>query len=195
MYNNHILHYKDTLSTAKSSYYAVLISSDEGNTRALFSTVKNILRPPDSLAPHQYSTAYCNSLMSFFYDKIENIHQQLTPNTTCSISLPVFTDPLSHSLSSFTLPSAVVISDLIIKSKPSTCQLDPLPTPLVKACLPSLSALITVIIHSSLTSGLVPSLFKSANLVQTPTTLITFVPYLTYHFSKDCCIPDPYPLV
>ncbi|KAF3857145.1 hypothetical protein F7725_009004, partial [Dissostichus mawsoni] len=53
----------DTLSTAKSSYYAVLISSGEGNTRALFSTVKNILRPPDSLAPHQYSTAYCNSLI------------------------------------------------------------------------------------------------------------------------------------
>ncbi|KAF3850692.1 hypothetical protein F7725_012464, partial [Dissostichus mawsoni] len=61
MYNNHILHYKDTLY----SQIILLRSSHQlwqGNTRALFSTVKYILRPQDSLAPHQYSTAYCNSL-------------------------------------------------------------------------------------------------------------------------------------
>ncbi len=51
---------------------------------------------------------------------------------------------------------------LINKSKSSTCQLDPLPTPLVKACLPALAPLITKIVHASLVSGSVPSSFKSA---------------------------------
>ncbi len=51
---------------------------------------------------------------------------------------------------------------LINKFKSSTCQLDPLPTPLVKACLPALSPLITKIVNASLVSGSVPSSFKSA---------------------------------
>uniref|UniRef100_A0A3Q3FPG6 Reverse transcriptase domain-containing protein n=2 Tax=Labrus bergylta TaxID=56723 RepID=A0A3Q3FPG6_9LABR len=99
--------------------------------------------------------------MSFFTAKVDKIYQQLTPNIS---SLPVFLPPLSHSLSSFKLPSVAEISDLIQKSKPSTCPLDPLPTVLVKACLPPLSSLIMVIIHSSLTSGLVPISFKSASI-------------------------------
>uniref|UniRef100_A0A3Q3KRN4 Reverse transcriptase domain-containing protein n=1 Tax=Mastacembelus armatus TaxID=205130 RepID=A0A3Q3KRN4_9TELE len=41
-------------------------------------------------------------------------------------------------LSSFIIPPTTVISSLILKSKPSTCKLDPLPTNLVKLCLPSL---------------------------------------------------------
>ena len=100
--------------------------------------------------------------MSFFTTKIEKIHQQLTPNTTHIPSLSTFSAPVSRLLSSFTLPSAEEISVLIRKSKPSTCQLDPIPTVLVKGCLPSLSPLITSIIHSSLSSGLVPSSFKTA---------------------------------
>ncbi|XP_030249301.1 uncharacterized protein LOC115567150 [Sparus aurata] len=57
---------------------------------------------------------------------------------------------------------STTVSDLIRKSKPSTCQLDPLPTVLVKACLPSLVPLISAIIHSSLSTGTVPTPFKTA---------------------------------
>ncbi len=68
-----------------------------------------------------------------------------------------------HSVfSTFTLPTALEIVGLINKFKSSTCQLDPLPTPLVKACLPALSPLITKIVNASLVSGSVPSFFKSA---------------------------------
>ena len=162
MYHTHILLYKDTLSSAKSQYYAGLISAGVGNTRALFSVLNNTLRPPTSLPPHFYSSDHCNSLMSFFNEKIHRIHQQLTAPNPCTPSPPVFHAPFSQVLSSFQLPSAADISDLIQKSKTSTCQLDPLPTSLVTACLPSLLPLITAIIHSSLTSGSVPSTLKSA---------------------------------
>lgn len=162
MYKKHIFHYKDSLSTAKSNYYADIISSGEGNTRTLFSTVNNILRVPDSITSHLYSSAYCNSLMSFFNSKVDKIHQQLTTNTSHSLSFPVLLTPLSRLFSSFSLPSAAEIVDIIRNSKQTTCQLDPLPTILVKACLPSLASRITNIIHSSLTSGIVPSALKSA---------------------------------
>ncbi|XP_056444340.1 uncharacterized protein LOC130380935, partial [Gadus chalcogrammus] len=48
------------------------------------------------------------------------------------------------------------------KAKTTTCQLDPLPTSLVKACLPSISPMITNIINSSLTTGTVPPTLKLA---------------------------------
>uniref|UniRef100_A0A3B3CCN3 Reverse transcriptase domain-containing protein n=1 Tax=Oryzias melastigma TaxID=30732 RepID=A0A3B3CCN3_ORYME len=48
------------------------------------------------------------------------------------------------------------------KSKTTSCQLDPFPTALVKAALPSLSPLIKNIIHTSLKTGTVPLAFKTA---------------------------------
>uniref|UniRef100_A0A3P9I249 Reverse transcriptase domain-containing protein n=1 Tax=Oryzias latipes TaxID=8090 RepID=A0A3P9I249_ORYLA len=97
--------------------------------------------------------------MSFFNQKIHVIHQQLS-----SSLFPPIPDsfPLNHMFSSFQLPDHEEISSLILKSKPTTCSLDPLPTSLVIACLPTLLPLITAIIHSSLSSGTVPSLFKMA---------------------------------
>ncbi|KAE8285585.1 hypothetical protein D5F01_LYC15250 [Larimichthys crocea] len=65
-------------------------------------------------------------------------------------------------LSTFQLPEPSEISDLITKSKSSTCQLDPLPTTLVKSCLPSLLPIISAIINSSLSTGTVPPPFKVA---------------------------------
>jgi len=42
---------------------------------------------------------------------------------------------------------------LISKSRPTTCLLDPMPTPLVKVCLSVLCPLLVQIINSSLTLG------------------------------------------
>ncbi|XP_075310728.1 uncharacterized protein LOC142371871 [Odontesthes bonariensis] len=54
------------------------------------------------------------------------------------------------------------ISEHINKAKTTTCQPDPFPTSLVKACLPSISPMITNIINSSLTTGIVPPTLKLA---------------------------------
>lgn len=107
-----------------------------------------------------YSTATCNALLLFFNDKIHNIHRHIDPNIL-PISLYDPPQPLQL-LSIFQLPSPFEIAETIRKSKPSTCLLDPLPTNLVKSCLPSLLPLISIIIHASLTTGIVPSLFKTA---------------------------------
>jgi hypothetical protein len=61
--------------------------------------------------------------------------------------------PLISSLSDFTPVSEHTISELIRKAKATICQLDPLPTSLVKACLPSISPMITNIINTSLKTG------------------------------------------
>ena len=160
MYKNHILQYKDSIASAKSTYYSSLICSNHGNSKALFSLLNKILQPPDLLPPHLYSSDTCDSLLQFFNQKVKKIHQHLSPTP----SLAPSSEPLPYSLpfSSFYLPDPSAISDLICKSKPSTCQLDPLPTALVISCLPSLLPLIAAIIHSSLTTGSFPAPLKTA---------------------------------
>uniref|UniRef100_A0A3P9M2T6 Reverse transcriptase domain-containing protein n=1 Tax=Oryzias latipes TaxID=8090 RepID=A0A3P9M2T6_ORYLA len=159
IYKSYITQYKDLVSTTKTNYFSELISTNKGNSKTLFSLMNTIFNPPDSLPPHFFSIETCNSLMSFFNKKIQVIHQQLS-----SSLLPPIPDSfsLNHMFSSFQLPDHEEISSLILKSKPTTCSLDPLPSSLVIACLPSLLPLITAIIHSSLSSGTVPSLFKMA---------------------------------
>lgn len=163
MLSEHVQLYKDALSKAKSDYYSILIGARETNSRSLFSVVKNILRPPDSLPSDMYSTTLCDNFMTFFESKIKNIHQQiLASNIGYNYCCSVFQVSPHSGLSSFLLPTDAEILRLIRESKPTTCWLDPLPTHLVKACLPSLSTLISKIIHCSLASGYVPSYFKSA---------------------------------
>ncbi|XP_024910450.1 uncharacterized protein LOC112486878 [Cynoglossus semilaevis] len=158
MYNNHLLSYKDSIYTAKSQYYSNLITANKGNSKSLFYILNKNTKSQDSLPAHLYTTSFCNAIMSFFNEKINKIHHNL--GTLPPHTPPPAPPPSILSLSSFLLPTPTEISVLIKKSKPSTCQLDPLPTQLVKICLPSLAPLITAIIHSSLTTVFTPILKK-----------------------------------
>uniref|UniRef100_A0A8C6LY00 Reverse transcriptase domain-containing protein n=1 Tax=Nothobranchius furzeri TaxID=105023 RepID=A0A8C6LY00_NOTFU len=162
LYKNHVLHYKDSIHTAKSVCYSNFISWSEGNSKTLFSLFSKITKPPDLLLNSMVSSDYCNSLMSFFTSKISNIHQQLhATRDPLSEVEPILTTP-SHLFSSFSLPSVTEILNLIRESKSFTCQLDPLPTVLLKACLPSLVPLTSTIIYSSLSTRVVPATLKTA---------------------------------
>uniref|UniRef100_A0A3B3SBF8 Reverse transcriptase domain-containing protein n=1 Tax=Paramormyrops kingsleyae TaxID=1676925 RepID=A0A3B3SBF8_9TELE len=161
LYNNHILHYKDSIAATKSQYYSSLITANHGNSKSLFTILNNITQPQDFLPPHLFTNSFCNSIMSFFTAKICNIYQHLD-SIPCQYHTFVDLYPPINTFSSFYLPSFSELTELIQKSKPSTCQLDPLPTYLVKSCLPSLLPIIASIIHSSLITGIVPTSFKTA---------------------------------
>lgn len=120
-------------------------------TQRLFSLLSNITHGPDSLPPQMFSTAFCNTLLSSFTTKIHKTHQQPTPSSSHDSSSTLPSQSPSQSLSAFVLPSVSDTTDQIQKSKPSTCQLDPLPTSLVKAITLSLFPL------SSPSSSILPS--------------------------------------
>uniref|UniRef100_A0A674N9T6 Reverse transcriptase domain-containing protein n=1 Tax=Takifugu rubripes TaxID=31033 RepID=A0A674N9T6_TAKRU len=167
MYIAHIHQYKDAIHQAKTKYYSAQISSNKGNTRSLFTLLNKTIQPLDSLPSHLYSTDTCNSLMQFFKEKIRNIHHHLDTGTLSALQpgpppSPPTNLPHRHQFSNFLLPQNLDIDALIRKSKPSTCQLDPLPTNLVKSCLPAVLPLISAIIKSSLSTGTVPSSLKTA---------------------------------
>lgn len=161
-YKEHVHRYKEALNTAKSSYYSSIISKGQSNPRTLFSTVHKILQPstPFPLTP---STDLCCEFLNFFGDKISTIYTDLQ-----SLSSPTLNDnpspPIAppQPLSSFSTITNETVRDLVTKAKSTTCLLDPMPTPLVKACLPTLCPLIANIINTSLLTGIVPKSLKTA---------------------------------
>ena len=114
MHHNHILQCKDAISLANTTNYSTLIRTVDGNTRALFSTINNILKPPHALPPHLLTVAQCANFVTFFNAKIENIHQTLTASHNSTPSLPTFF--ISSQLASFKLPTVSEITGLIFKS-------------------------------------------------------------------------------
>ena len=69
---------------------------------------------------------------------------------------------MGQELCTFLLASQDEIRKLISHATTKSCELDPLPTRLLKLCLDELVPVITSVVNSSLISGIVPLDFKSA---------------------------------
>lgn len=97
----------------------------------------------------------------FFQNKINTFYTNLTTSSTPSTStgLPPCT---TQSLSQFFPVPPMQLSKLKVGMKYSTWALDPIPSTLVKDCLPAISPLIADIVNSSFSSGLVPYTLKPA---------------------------------
>ena len=63
---------------------------------------------------------------------------------------------------SFQHVSPEAVEKIVTKSKATTCSQDPIPTQLLKSCLPTLLPAITKIVNLSLTQGTFPSCWKEA---------------------------------
>ena len=75
---------------------------------------------------------------------------------------PLFSSFFGQSLVSFDKASQDEIKNIIIDSSTKHCDLDPIPTALLKTCIDDVLPCITHIINDSLTSGVVPACYKDA---------------------------------
>ena len=75
---------------------------------------------------------------------------------------PLFSSFFGQSLVSFDVASQDEIKKIIIDSSTKHCDLDPIPTALLKTCIDDVLPCITHIINDSLTSGVVPACYKDA---------------------------------
>uniref|UniRef100_A0A8P4G516 Reverse transcriptase domain-containing protein n=1 Tax=Dicentrarchus labrax TaxID=13489 RepID=A0A8P4G516_DICLA len=164
-FTDYLLQYKDALNTTRSTYYSHLIHAGSTNPKALFSIVNKLLKPSDNTSK-SFTTDKCNSFLSFFQSKIDNIYNNLSSapaptacNPTPSSAPPPFA---SQPLSQFCPVSPGELPKIMTGMKTTTCVLDPIPSHLIKDSLPAISTLITEIINSSLKSGSVPRSLKLA---------------------------------
>ena len=101
---------------------------------------------------------------TFFSEKIFKLHTALksAPKNKSPHTSPKTTPT---NLSFFNPVTEEDVSKLILNSSNSFCDLDPLPTSLLKQCLPACLPSITHIINLSLGTGVFPDNFKSSSVI------------------------------
>jgi exonuclease III len=154
--------YNNALLAAKKLYYSELVESNSGNPQRLWNTINNILHRHHS--PSLPTTIPISSLAQFFAqffaDKITNLRASISSTLISPhIPGPVTTPSVFDSFRQATVNE---ISSIIKQSPDKQCDLDPLPTALLKKCLPVLATTITNIVNLSLSTGVFPTEFKQA---------------------------------
>ena len=155
---------------SKKDYYANTLNESSNIQRDLYKCVNTLLNKnaPSKLPDSENNTDLCNSIVTFFSNKIKKIENQLkevqskrySNIDTCFVQSSSVNE--NSILRSFYPVSEEKIRKLISSSASKSCILDPIPTYLLKECLDTLLPIITRIINLSLQSCTVPDSFKTA---------------------------------
>ena len=156
-------HYHAAIISAKKVYNSNIISSNLSQPRKLWNSVNKLLhRKSDSLLPTSHSiTSLPHMFAQFFSDKIHKLHFNLLSNSTTTSPHSVSPSPPA-SLSHFSAVTPDELTKLISQASDAYCDLDPIPTSLLKKCASVLIPTITKIINLSLSTGVFPHHFKSS---------------------------------
>jgi len=131
----------------------------------VFNVVNKVLHRNKTVLPDTFSSdnemAY--EFNNFFHQKIQAIRDGF-PSTNTSQAKPPATDPSQFSFSTFDFFSQQEIKKLFSKSSNAFCDLDPMPTYLVKEHQNILIAPISKMINDSLSMGVFPHSMKIAHV-------------------------------
>ena len=157
--------YHASIIKAKRAYNCSLISSSITNPRHLWKNINTIFHrsPLPALPTNDSLSSLSHSFAKFFSDKIHKLHTSLLFNhTAASPHVPPPSTP--PSFSSFTPVTIDDVSSLLSRSPDTNCDLDPIPTSLLKKCSHILLPTITNIINLSISTGIFPDQFKSCSV-------------------------------
>jgi hypothetical protein len=151
------------IETAKENHYWNIIRNSCGN-KAVFGAVNKLLgKEKSSTLPAHGSVTNLASLFSeFFVQKIKKICDSILDTYDPMPPKPLVT----CSFSEFRQIDNEYTLKLIMQSTTKSCELDPIPTELLKKCAPTLWPIITCIVNRSLADGIFPDVFKMALLVR-----------------------------
>ena len=152
---------------AKTSFYFRRIDAFSCNQKALFREMNHLLNQSTvtPTPPHESPGVLANQFADYFSSKIDLIrcelnhcvpHSLLAPGTCSQTEMNI------NKFSAFDSVSIRTVSDLISSCPAKTCDLDPVPTRLLKDCSEQLAPAITSMINLSLSTGTLPSSWKDA---------------------------------
>ena len=155
--------YHQALERSKCEYHQNELASCD--TKQLFRFVNKLCSSDTSVALPEHSSTkdLANNFAAFFHGKIQMIRDKLDnirlpkPNVEAS-------ETCSSTFSEFSLVTEEAVRKVILESASKSCELDPIPSWLLKASLDALLPFLTDIINSSLSSGIVPTAFKLSHI-------------------------------
>ena len=114
-----------------------------------------------NLLPEHSSTKQLADDFGYFFNrKVDKIREQFSNDDSAAFQYDIPFEGVP--LASFTSISVDDLKAIFSKLASKTCELDPIPTDLVKTCFDELSDIILSIVNLSLTSGCVPEALKTA---------------------------------
>ena len=134
------------MAKAKSDYYTNMVSNNSESPRQLWNCINQILhrRPAPPLPNHVSIKSLGDSFSSHFNDKIRLIRSAFLDHTLSTVN--VASPRVNSLLVSFEPATADEVKTIIMSSPNKSCELDPLPTVLLKSCLDTLLKPITRIL-------------------------------------------------
>ncbi len=206
--------YCNQVTDAHRNHYEQEILDASGNQRKLFSIIQDLasVKKTSALPDHDSLQELADRFGDFFMDKIDNIRKEID-SQPCSFQSHSHSQPPDVTFSDFVPLSEDDVRKLIFKSKSTSCNLDPIPTPILKDCIEIVLPVLTKMINLSLQHGIFPNEWKLALVVPLlkkfglelllpnfrPASNLSFVSKLTEravirqentHIQTNCPLPD-----
>ena len=152
------------IEQAKAAYYTSQIDKNKGDSKTLFKLTNSLMgKNGETILPtHSCDKTLADQFLSFFHNKIDNIRAGLcamVDEPLVEIPDQSFNGVPLNCFSSVTLQE---IRHIILKAPSKSCELDPLPSWLLKECVDELSPIVTSIVNASLNHAIVPLSLKTA---------------------------------
>ena len=153
------------IQEAKKQYYLALITDSKNDARKLFGIVNNLLgrRKETVLPTNQPASELVDMFSKFFNDKIANIHRDIGSSNS-SDSFGDLLPPVSATMDTLPPVSSDELFNIIMASPSKSCNIDPLPTSLLKTSVAPLLPFLTDTMNKSMSTGVVPHGFKVAQV-------------------------------
>ena len=155
--------YTNLLSHTKRDHMLSIIENSGRDQGKLFKEMNKIMNRKQSqpLPPHDDPKALANDFSAFFQGKVDTIRSKFDPTIDDAFEYDGKDDTISafHTFQSVTEED---IRKIVSKSASKSCELDPLPTKLLKSNLDILLPVITKIVNNSLQNAKMPEVFKRA---------------------------------
>ena len=156
-------HFMQLLRQAESEYYSDLIQVNSSDAKRLFQTVNAAMykRNSNPMPDHTTPQVLANDFLDFFQSKIAKIRENFTEQN----SNPMIFDArksISSTLNELRPVTETDVIKVIRKSPNKSCELDPIPTYLLKTCVEDLAPIITRIVNLSIESAQMPKSYKNA---------------------------------
>ena len=159
--------YSYHLHLAKKTHFSNAINDASGDQKKLYNIIKSLtsVNHENPLPNHDSLLQLANDFGNFFIVKIETIRRNIDSITTESLLEMDHSPDCEIKFSSFKPLTEAEVRKLVMKSKPTTCDLDPIPSSLLKECIDIVLPVLTKMVNLSLQSGTVPESWKLALVI------------------------------
>ena len=150
-------HCSNLIKATQCKYYLDVITDNKNNTKVLFNIANTLLgnNDPLPLPPTQNLKSLADEFTYFFKGKIVQIMDNLNPTRPTDVNVEfIESEPLTYQVvNEFRHVDEIELMEIIKKTFPKSCKLDPLPTSVLLTHSDAFLPTLTDIVNTSLVTG------------------------------------------